>query len=58
MITASISFWLFVFGGITGLLAFQFLFPAWYSKAFNKISPLDEAGSFYARQAGLARTSH
>lgn len=53
MVSSTISVWFFVFGGLTSLLALQFLFPRWYSRAFNKIEA-EGAGVFYARQAGLA----
>jgi len=54
MITSSASLWFFVLGGITSLLALQFLVPRWYSRQFNKIELADAPSVFYAMQAGLA----
>ena len=54
MIHETIAYWLFAFGGITALLAAQFLLPAWYSRTFNKIDVEPGPTNFYARQAGLA----
>lgn len=53
MITHHIDHWLFVLGGVTCLLALQFLFPRWYTTRFNGIVA-DGAAILYARQAGLA----
>ena len=54
MIHSSIAVWLFALGGVTSLLAVQFVAPQWYARTFNKISDLNGSGLFYARQAGLA----
>ena len=54
MVETMIAPILWVFGIVTGLMAFQFLFPRWYSTTFNKLEASSVETKFYASQAGLA----
>ena len=53
MISNNISMILMVTGAVTLLPFLQFLFPAQFLKALNKIEIRDEAGLFFARHWGM-----
>lgn len=52
MLEDHISIILYVIGGITASMIFQFMSPRAYLKAFNGLDVTDEISIFFARSAG------